>query len=461
MAERPSVRTLAGIVPTLVFLVVYVPVAGHGFVSDDFRWVLNSRLEGVDDLVRIFRLSDGFYRPMVSLTFGLDRLLFGIEPRGYGWTNVGLVLLTAALIRQLAVALGLAKPAATLAASLWLLNFHGINMSILWICGRTALVLACAATASALCLVTRRAGWALLGLAVALLSKEEAFTLPFVLAGWIYLLAPEAPEDMGARLRRVAKWLLPAAVIVAAYLAVRASTGAMTPATAPSYYRFTFAPAVVGRNIFEYADRAATVSAIALVLGFLLLGPKRIRLEPRQRRVVLCGVIWIVGGFGTTVLLPVRSSLYAIVPSIGACLVAATLLSALWQFADPRRRQRALVAAVLLPVFLIPVYRARTGGTVPLAEFSTQVLRDIHAETADLPEDAAVVLTDDLTTPVNVATAFGTLLNDAVLLKTGRRLNVWIEPPAPATQAMGLEPPCGECVRRRLRVASGRVVASP
>src|SRR4026209_2347942 len=116
----------AGIVPLLVFLAVYVPTAGHGFLSDDFRWILNSHIGSLSDVWRLFHITDGFYRPLVSLTFGLDRLLFGLDPRPYGWPNVPLTLMTALLTRQLTISRGLARGAATLAASLWLLNFHGI-----------------------------------------------------------------------------------------------------------------------------------------------------------------------------------------------------------------------------------------------------------------------------------------------------------------------------------------------
>src|ERR1700681_4394339 len=104
MARQYILEVVACVVPMAVFLGVYLPLAGHGFLSDDFRWVLNSRLESLADVPRLFRLTDGFYRPIVSLTFGLDRLAFGINPRPYGWTNVGLALTTALLIRQLALA---------------------------------------------------------------------------------------------------------------------------------------------------------------------------------------------------------------------------------------------------------------------------------------------------------------------------------------------------------------------
>jgi hypothetical protein len=451
---RPHIlEKVASVIPTLVFLGVYLPLAGHGFLSDDFRWVLNSRIDSLADVARLFRLSDGFYRPIVSLTFGLDRLVFGIDPRPYGWTNIGLTLTTALLIRRLALAFGLDKGSGTVAASLWLLNFHGINLSIFWVCGRTALVLAAAATGCAICIVKRRFLWATFCLALALFSKEEAFTLPFVLAGWLYILGRDTPA---ARMRDVGTWLLLSGIVIAVYLTLRSFTGAMTPATAPSYYQFTFAPAAIARKALQSADRAVTVSAMAVLLGLLLLWPKDLRLGTPRLRIIGCALIWLVGGYGITVFLPVQSGLYSVVPSIGACLVAATLLGAFWTATDAPHRRRALVAGVLLPTCLAPVYRFRTAS-VPLADFSTQVLRDVRDETRDAPEGATVVIVDDRRTRINVSTAFGAMINDAVLLTTGRHLRVWIEPPVPGME--GIEPPCGSCIYRRLRVVDGRVVA--
>ena len=58
-----------------------------------------------------------------------------------GVTNVALALVGAALVYGLARAFSLPWGAAAFAGSLWLLNFHGINMAVLWISGRTALLL--------------------------------------------------------------------------------------------------------------------------------------------------------------------------------------------------------------------------------------------------------------------------------------------------------------------------------
>jgi hypothetical protein len=254
----------------------------------------------------------------------------------------------------------------------------------------------------------------------------------------------------------VGKWLLVSGSVIAVYLTLRSATGAMTPATAPSYYQFTFAPAQVARNAVQAADRAATVSATAVLLGFLFLWPRDVRLGTARLRIIACAVIWLVGGYGITVFLPVRSSLYCVVPSIGACIAAATLLGAFWSAADAPHRRRALVAGILLPICLVPVYRSRTAS-VALADFSTQALRDIREETRDAPEGAVLVIVDDRRTRISISTAFGAMINDAVLLTTGRHLGMWIEPPIPGRE--GVEPPCGSCVYKRLGVVEGRVVA--
>ena len=93
--------------------------------------------------------------------------------------------------------------------------------------------------------------------------------------------------------------------------------------------------------------------------------------------------------------------------------------------------------------------------------FTSESVSEGHPDKmADQISDAVLdaVMKDDPTGRVSVANAFGSLLNDAVLLETGRRLNMWIESPSPALQAMGIAPPCESCVRLRLRVVRGRVI---
>jgi hypothetical protein len=440
-------------VPLLVFIAVYVPRVGHGFILDDYRWIFESRVSAPADLVALFTTNNGFYRPLVSLTFAINHALFGIEPFWYGLTNVALAVTCAALIYALARALGMPWGAAILAGSLWLLNFHGVNMAVLWISGRTALLLTAAAVAAAWSIVHTRMLLAALFTALALLSKEEAVALPAILGAWIYLL----DADPAARRRRMWLWGGTSFALLAGYLTLRVQSGAMTPGTAPSYYRFTLDSASVARNVLEYADRALTTSVLVLIVAWIVLRPRGDSREraPLTPRIIAAGAVWILGGYALTVFLPVRSSLYACFPSVGGCLIAATICQQWWTAANDRARVRALVAAIVLTVIAAPIHAARTHRLVSQADVSQRVWTELLSLTRDLPDGSTVVIQDDMSRRANIHSAFGSMLDIAYELKTSRRIHFWLEPHLDLPG----EPPCKTCVARTLLLRDGELVA--
>src|SRR5258708_23498103 len=108
--------------PLLAFALAYVPDMGHGFVKDDFRWISESRVEGVADALAIFVRDNGFYRPLVGLRFAADHALFGVRPLPYAVTNLLVILAAAAALHGLGLALGLSPGAAAFAAAAFLLH---------------------------------------------------------------------------------------------------------------------------------------------------------------------------------------------------------------------------------------------------------------------------------------------------------------------------------------------------
>lgn len=227
-----------------VFLVVYVPNVGHGFIKDDFGWILDSHVRHVAQLKTVARGGTGFFRPVVAASFTINERIFKGRPRGYGLTNVALALAVAFGIYRLATALGAGPGPAMLAAAVWLLNIHGIYWSLLWISGRTSLLATLGCVFAANYLVRCRLWPALLWLTFAFFAKEEALAMGFVLVLWTWLI----PAGPAPRQRTV---LLTAGVIAAlgVYLWLRQYAGAMTPLTAPSEYRFTLNPAMLWSNI--------------------------------------------------------------------------------------------------------------------------------------------------------------------------------------------------------------------
>ncbi|OFW08057.1 MAG: hypothetical protein A3H96_21925 [Acidobacteria bacterium RIFCSPLOWO2_02_FULL_67_36] len=419
---RPSLHVA---LLALVVGLAYVPDVGHGFVKDDFAWILASRAGSVGDLRRLFEATSGFYRPVVSLSFALNEYASGLSPLGYGLANLGLALLAAGGIGWVARLWRLPPSACVFAAALWLLNLHGINMAVLWISGRTALFLTLFAVLAAAAVAKDRPATAALFLFGALLSKEEAVLLPLPLL--LMLVA------MGGKRGRIAVTASLFAAAEIAYFVLRARSGAMTPVTAPWFYRFTFDWSQVARNIAEYADRSCTFTLVCLLV-LLALVRRRPALSESERRIVAVGLGWLCLGFAITVFLPVRSSLYACFPSAGIAWAGAAAATAIWRAAPPRRQQAAAIAAIVLALALVPVYRVRNVRWVELADLTAGVMPGLE-QASRASSDGTILIVDERTTRANIASAFGGLIPEAATLVAGRRRSIWLVPPPSGTDA--------------------------
>jgi hypothetical protein len=450
-------RTLAWISPIAVFMLIYLPSAGLGFVSDDFGWIADSRIDSVRDAIALFGKNHGFYRPVVGLSFGLNFAAVGLEPLFFGLTNLALCALCAILIVALFRALGLGLGASGFGAAVWMLNVHGINMAVLWISGRSALLMIAAALGSAVAAVLRRPIVATALLTIALLSKEEAVVLPVLLVALTIATRSKYPRSKDVRCLVVL--LVGSACALALYAFLRLESGAMTSSTAPSYYQLTFEPTLVARNLIEYFDRAATFAIAAALVAWLCVRPDFERVSLRAEPIII-GCLWYAGGFAITTFLPVRSSLYACLPSIGVALIVAEFCSACWQAAGERGRRRALIATVVIPMALLPVYVARNHRWTDLAVFSTRLMRDLAGHAPEAAGDTWIVLLDrNRDQRVNVQSVFGALVEDAVSLRVGHRVHVWVEPPMSPPLSDGLRPPCPSCRSITLAVDAGHLRA--
>jgi hypothetical protein len=419
----------AACVPFVVFLGVYVGAAGHGLMLDDYAWILQSRVRSAADVFGLFTQDNGFYRPMVALTFAMNELMFGAWPLGYGLTNVLLAVGCAGAIAALGRSLGLTRGGSATMAALWLLNFHGIRTAVLWVSGRTALVVILASTLCALAVVRGRTALALLALAVALFAKEEAVLLPGILLIWILVLRTRP----GFTPVHPWTWTAGAAVVVVAYALARGTTNAITPGTAPEWYQLTFDAGRLYRNGYIYLDQVATAAVAVTLIAFLLLGRPRPWFDRDTRQILLLAASWVVGTFGLTIWLMPRSDLYVCLPSVGVCLAAAYLCQRSWQQSSTARQRLALVAVLVIVPLTAPVHYMRTTRRSAIQAFAHVILLELRAQTSDLPPDSLVVLKDDTgareRSEPNLEDAFASAIHPAYELVAGRRLRFRIEPP--------------------------------
>lgn len=400
-----------------VIAAVYLPDIGRGFVKDDFGWIRDARV-GVVEPGRIVQLSHpGFYRPLVTAAFVADYVLYGVNARGYGFTNLILFLACVVAVWALIREAGPSSTAAAVGAFAWALNPHGINMAVVWLSGRTSLLLTLCATLCAIAFLKRRRVAGSLLLFAALLSKEEATVLPFILLAWLYVLRHQRGRTL----------VLDAAVMGApllAYAVLRAQTPAMTPETAPWFYRPTADLGLLTWNVLEYLDRGATVFALVSALAWAIYRPRRFEMPGR---LVVAGAAWFVGGYALTVWIPVRSSLYAVFPSVGTALLCAGAVDAFRSATATRRSADAWLAAVLASALaFVPVYQKRNDRWVEPARLSA---RAIEAMAANPPPSlrGAVIFEDEDAQFASFADAFGDFAGDAVREATHRALAARIE----------------------------------
>src|SRR4029453_14075546 len=90
---RVSMPLVAAATLLAILIAIYGPGIGKGFVKDDVVWVGANHVASWSDARALVLRTDGFYRPVVGATFALDRAAYGLEPFGFGVTNLCLLFL--------------------------------------------------------------------------------------------------------------------------------------------------------------------------------------------------------------------------------------------------------------------------------------------------------------------------------------------------------------------------------
>lgn len=433
---------------------VYLPDVGHGFIRDDAGWVGHNDLSSRSDARQLFVSATGQFRPAVSLTFALERRACGTRAMCYGLTNFVLLIACAGAVFLLARALSLPPAAAIVAAALWVFNWHGISSAVLWISGRSALMIVLPATLAAAAFVRGRWLLAAVLTGVAMFSKEEAVTLPVALLAWSAIDAYLARRPIVSR--PVMGFAVLSVLLWVAYFLLRSHSGALTAASAPAYYRLDLSVARLLSNGPEYLDRSLTFTAAVLLLFWIACRPRVRDMRPTPA-LVSFAVVWWILGFAITMFIPVRSSLYACLPSIGFCVVAAAILQQGWNRLPEPRRALAVGAGLALPFLLWPVYHFRNKDLVDATDVSARAMAALQRVADRKGAGAIVVIDDDRSRRASIDTALGTGLQEAADLLVTPRVRVWMNPPPADADLGGI----GAAPARpdvRLKLSDGQVV---
>ena len=383
---------------TLIAQIAYLDI---GFVAtDSLPLIDSSRITSFSDVVALFAnpvlagtsfvVTEVVYRPVASLTFGLEYLAWGMNPMGYHVVNLGLHLAAVLLLWRLLLSFGLNRWSAVGGATLF--SVHPVTVASVPVIARLDSLLPVPFLLGAWLLLEKAQrpdarhrtllfALSLLLAAIALLSKESVFAVIGLLPVFVALRAAADGSSLNAIIRR-ALTTVPYLVLAFALFALRFRVlgglgrgGSDFTGVGPDMYA-QVAGAYLRDLLWFPSAYAPSTAAFWPRLGiFLLLAVTAtcLALPRRQACIALIGVVWVAGiGFFAMVfqVATVGWLAYLALPGI-AILVAAGIEGAICalRLSFARRVGSGLVAAGLL------VATAGWLGTSPLVRTYDQWIK--------------------------------------------------------------------------------------
>jgi len=366
----------------LAGFLAFASIVNSYFLSDDFAQI--GKVLAGDLSVVWGKEHGGFFRPLFIFSYLIDATIWGSHPLGFHLTNVVFHSLNAFLTFKLARSLvedlrltGETRDAISISAGALFLLHPSHTEAVSWISGRADLIATCFCLASLWWFVGyargkrfSRLALSLLCFAMALLAKESAICLPFLVAVTAVFMG-QAGKDWKTRRKFLALCGLYVLVLVI-FITVRsvfigslvggygvsqhlnfsprwlrdrlleASVRSVLPTLPLAVSRFLFKP--LQSRVFILCSLAAAGLVGALVVfrrGCYGPGPRR----EQNRFLLVLGTLFVLS------LLPVinlRLSLYQTLgerflylPSVFSCLLIAYLLAIVF------RNQRLMLMAVI------------------------------------------------------------------------------------------------------------------
>lgn len=359
----------------LFILIVYGWHTGKVIYTDDFSRIHDNSSLDTSYFCNLMldNKSDGFYRPLNHLTFGLTYYLFGLDARAYGYFNLAILMITCLVMYRVIERITGSVVFASLTVFGWLLNFKIVSAQLLWAVGRcdgmytlfilVAMLLSLKAIDSSQCYMYL--SLSALSAFLAMLAKESAVMGP-VLVATVFLCASIRRHHF--RLKPTVFLAICMAVAMTLYLSLRAYSGAMKPDNAPSYYRLHVSYAVVLDHIRFYAERSLNLSGLIVVAVMAAFMAGRGQFRPRHiqtgwdrtAKTIIAGTFLFLVAAAPILALPGWSDLYGYFPSmfIVVTMVAVLSLSRIW----PARRSALsalLISMVALSVIIAPTVLAK------------------------------------------------------------------------------------------------------
>lgn len=415
-------------------ILIYIPYVGEGFIRDDFIWLENIVPDGKVDYLGPFIKTTGFFRPMVSLTFGLQYQIHGLHPKPFGLFNLFLHLLNIILVYLLLAGQKETKRYALGAAILFAMNAKAAGMAVGWISGRTTLLVSFFLLLSLYSFFRLsnknpvRLVLTVVFYFASLLSKETAAAAPIFIFFFVFLTCHESHSKKNL-INMFKKGLGASAVFIVPliiYFLLRFNSNAMTPFNAPDYYKYNLSPLLLFENLIEYIIRAALLDIyviflfIALILGsFVWLKNKPDLKKSFDSSAFYMGILWFVSFLLVSLPIPVRSNLYSYFPQVGLHISALAILFVIWRKLIKNKIVLQNAALIFMCLLLLGWGRylfTKSASYGKYGKISAQFTEQVVRTVSEMPSGAKVYIIDrhygeDFSPSKIIAYGFNSLLN--------------------------------------------------
>ena len=395
-------RTRIALLCAALALAVSLPALRNDFAIDDlYVFVEQPVAHSLRNIPRFFSGSWGggttdvkervlgarYYRPLPTTLGAVEYAVFGLRPAGFHLTSALLHAATSALVALLLWQLTGGAVTAVLLGGLVFAVHPAQSEAFCAACYQTTLLAGFFGTLTLLVfgrVLERGASWPrLVGLGAtllcALLSKEEAFAIPFLATAWAMLVRPPGWQ------RALGLGLLPMAVVVSVAFALRHAFVSISPVTyfgteparvvawtmvrvAALYFELLLLPLrfcpfydwfIIG---YERGPSLMALTGAAVLLVAVVAFVLYARRAPR----IALGIAWMllallpVSQIAPIIVVAAERFLY--IPMLGFSLLAGLALHRAIAWAGARGWRRPAVAAAAL---LLSMAAARTVARVP------------------------------------------------------------------------------------------------
>ena len=373
---------------------LFLPNLGRGFIHDDFLWLHDAAYQPVG-----YELSHptggSFYSPLGLLTFRAGWRIWGLHAFPYGAENLLLHIANTFLLYGLVFLLWRSAVAAWWAAFGFALLFPANTWAVMWIATRSHL-LATLFYLAALCATIwfvrdahRRlpAGIVVVVLAAgSMFSKESGVTLAMAIPVMIWY--EQRTRNERVPWRAVTLLMTGLLAVVAAYLALRAQSGAVAIFSDHPWYHYALSGRVLAENLLRYAWRTYGLQCLlggALVISVWIRGA-RPRLDGVTRHELMLSVLLFLIALAPVVLIRGRSGIYSYLPAIGTSILLGAVARSLHAKQHEVRRWLSPVPVLVLTAIYATFTVGQSMKWRYMAETDGAVLQQISAQ---LPQPAA------------------------------------------------------------------------